>query len=111
MVVGGNGALYDVEVLNLADDSSECFKPKNCPLARYSVGTFLNGRAMVCEEYQDKYCAVYDEIQDKWTNITATNRLRSNAEGILLTDDLFWILGLLQNEFCQGCNIKCNTIV
>ena len=51
MVVGGVGAEYDVEVLDLesSEIESNCPKLENCPLKRDSVGTFMNDAAVVCQ--------------------------------------------------------------
>ena len=51
MVVGGYPASYDAEVVDLEGTVSNCTKPSDCPLRYGSVGTFMNGAALVCESY------------------------------------------------------------
>ena len=66
MVVGGwrednVDADFDVEVIDLANQDSTCFKPRDIPLRHGSVGTFINsvGGAFVCADDDDKDCYIY----------------------------------------------------
>ena len=48
MVVGGYGAEYDVEVIDLGDENQNCRKPANYPIEHASTGFFFDGQATVC---------------------------------------------------------------
>ena len=52
-----------MEVINLENENSECFKPKDSPLSSYSVGLFMQDKAMICEEYSSSDCYLYDSAQ------------------------------------------------
>ena len=60
MIVGGNGAVNDVEIIDLKDQNSACSKPKDCPLEQGSIGTFMDNAALVCEDDDSGQCFFYD---------------------------------------------------
>ena len=62
MVIGGDGAESDVEVIPLNGDGF-CSKPKDCPLRYVSVGTFIDDHAIVCQDYKRPECFIYDTVQ------------------------------------------------
>jgi hypothetical protein len=51
MMVGGNGANYDVELVDLSGNNISCQKPNDFPFAYGSIGTFLQNQALVCGGY------------------------------------------------------------
>ena len=63
MVIGGENAGYDVEVIDLKDENKTCSKPKDCPLKGYQVGAFVHGAPFVCEDKSKKDCYFYDAKQ------------------------------------------------
>ena len=60
MVVGGYGADSHVEIIDLENENFECFQPAACLLKSESVGTFLNGAPLVCEDDISNGCYVYE---------------------------------------------------
>lgn len=68
MVVGGNGANYDVEVIDLSGQLRTCDKPPKTPsdVALGSTGAFYDGSVIICGGYyaginSDK-CYRYDHV-------------------------------------------------
>ena len=120
MVVGGTNpdARQDVEVINLKDPGSNCIKPANCPLDRFSVGTFMDGKAYVCQDYDEKKCYFYQNSTNEWIQTFSTIWFRKLAAGIRLTDDEFWILAgqhystyLDTSEICSASSGSCEEFV
>ena len=48
MVVGGNYADFKVEVIDLSGNQTQCRSYPDFPIAQGSVGTFINGKVLVC---------------------------------------------------------------
>ena len=68
-VVFGIGSVEnDVEVIDLQDEKSSCFKPKDYPFKYGIGGTFINGTAIVCGNADSirnppYSCYVYDNTE------------------------------------------------
>ena len=65
MVLGGNNARNDVEVIDLENANSVCKKPTSCPLDAFSVGTYIHETAFVCDDGFSSVCYVYNAAQGK----------------------------------------------
>lgn len=52
MVIGGINAEFKVEVIDL--NGKSCQSYPDFPIAKYSVGTFINDKALVCGGFTSK---------------------------------------------------------
>ena len=69
MVVGGEGAEKDVEIVDLSGENRRCRKPKNYNIDSGSTGIFFNGHASVCggNSPRRNVCYKYDaEVSHAW---------------------------------------------
>ena len=48
MVVGGSGADFKVEVVDLSGQNQQCRSYPQFPIGYGSVGTFINNKVLVC---------------------------------------------------------------
>ena len=97
MVVGGfaEGALFDVEMIDLSKKQRNCAKPSDYPLAAYgSTGAYIDGKVVLCGGYEyKKSCAQYNEENGTWTTVSfELNLARRSAVGTIL-DGKWWISG------------------
>ena len=129
MIVGGYNdpgfnyvapSANDVEVIDLVSNIT-CFKPNDCPLDAFSVGTFMQGQARVCESSNSNRCYSYQgsnsdilfdpNAWNNWDISFSTDKQRRSAGSVLLNDNEWWILGGYSvSNFCADCiRMKCLT--
>ena len=103
MVVGGEGAAYDVELIDLTRRGRTCRKPQDFPGARYgSVGVFFNGKAIVCggETSTDpdnasrptSKCFIYNPRSSGWSQTSSMTIDRSLAKATIM-NNYWWVTG------------------
>ena len=109
MIVGGEKAENDVEVVDLLSNERCNFKPADIPLQRGSSGIFMEGQAIVCESAGDmqypmsKKCYSYNNVTNEWLEVFETNLHRYFAADLLLSDTEWWLLGG-NNPHKKACN-------
>ena len=96
MVVGGNNAENDVELIDLTGQGRTCRKPDNYPgAARGSVGSYLGDNdTYVCGgEYPNvDTCFNYDPEDGSWTPSQSMNVQRGDGASVVIQDK-WWITG------------------
>ena len=95
MVVGGNSAENDVELVDLTGQGRNCEKPQNFPGGDHgTVGTFFKGKVIVCGgccTYTSD-CYFYNSGNGSWTEGPTMIEERSGAASVIMNDAL-WITG------------------
>ena len=94
-VIGGEGATYLVEVVDLSGEFKTCDSISNYPVEYGSVGTFLasEGYVLVCGGFSTNECYFYNTTLDIWVQTASMAHVRESAAATLLTPTQWWITG------------------
>ena len=86
--------LDDIEVVSI-NGSSSCMKPAEYPTKTSgSVGTMVNGNALVCGGYPyTSACYEYDFDSGLWLPHITMHEAKAYASGVMLNDTHWWITG------------------
>lgn len=102
MVVGGYPRYNEVEIVNL-NGGRHCRNMNPAPVEESAVGTFIAGRAIVCNAEQsgepEGRCYTHNHLTDTWSNGPSTYMNAYSSAGLLMNDDQeWWIAGGDNNE-------------
>ena len=93
MVVGGVGALHDVELIDLSGQGRFCRKPDDFPSAgEGSVGAYIEEQTLVCGGYPYTSDCYYYNTDGTWTQGPSMTEAREYASSTILNSDL-WVTG------------------
>ena len=95
MVIGGIGAVYDVEILDLNEQKNVTLKkPADLPHSLYGmVAGVVGGQIMVCTGYDVSDCYVYDFALNQWNETVSLYAERYGGMGFVSSEDRWHILG------------------
>ena len=104
MVIGGfnqdQGELSDVEIVDVSDNETFCFKPKPYPVSIHGgSGEVLDGKITVCGGFSEKLatfpnCHTYDTIADDWVELRGGSMIQNRLNpGSVLLEQGWWFSG------------------
>lgn len=95
MAIGGIGANYDAEIVDLSEEKNVTLpKPGNLSLSLFGmVANVVDDQVLVCSGYQISNCYVYDFELNRWNETTSLDTQRYGAVSFVLDGSRWYILG------------------
>lgn len=92
MVVGGAGADYKVEIVDLSGEGHNCPNIADNPKDYGTIGAFVGGKAVVCGG-EDNTCHSLSDSSSDWQVSNPLNVRRDFAAGVMVEEGRWWVIG------------------